>query len=313
MKLNTDIIYYYLLKKHRLEYKKALNPEKELGRPRYYSGINQKPGYLYLLSDEDETVGPGTYMCSRKPRMTDPDATTLFLLSPKEEPCDVYNELQNIYDYFDEWENSCLQIVEKYQDYRSLIRQTYQTFGLSVCLVDNQFAVIASAHEENSPFALFENDSHINLDTVNDIISNPHTQYLETTRGIFDFDYDRNYKLYNFHVGGKYCGRLIMGVKDDGFGDRDELILTKLAEFVELLLQRFGSFHSTSSVQTYLHTFLTSSLAGKVPHSRDINRLYQNTGWSDDHTYMMIYYLPEHRLKKELYPPYLISQVAPAP
>ena len=310
MKLNTDVIYYHLLQKHHLEYKKALTPEEELGRPCYYDGSGNREGFLYLLSEpEEEPIDPGTYLCYKKPAMKDPDATTLFLLSSREDPREVYNELQNIYDYYDEWENSCLQIVEKYQDYRSLVRQTYQCFHLPVCLVDNQFSIVASEHEENSPFALFEDDGQINLDTVNDIISNPHMRNLETTRGIFDFDYDRNYKLYNFRSGGKYCGRLIMGIQDAGFADRDSLILAKLAEFIELLLHRFGSFQFTSSVQTYLHSFLVDSLAGKVPHSREINRLNQNTGWSEEHTYLMVYYLPEHRLKKELYPPYLISQV----
>ena len=324
MKLNADAIYRNLLKKYSFEYVKPLNPEQELGRPRYYdpsqAGMSQegsdpagkagtKGGYLYLLGEEDITVGAGTYLCYHRPKLAEPDSTTLFILSPDVNAQELYNDLQNIYDYYDEWENSCLQIVEKYQDYRTLIQQTYQHFHLPVCLVDNQFTIVASAHEPNSPFSLFEDDVQISLDTVNDIISNPHMRNLETARGIFDFDYDRNYKLYNFRYGGKYCGRLIAGIEDISYSDREGLILSKLAEFVELLLLRFGSFQFTSSVQTHLHSFLTSSLAGKVPHSRDINRLTQNTGWADDHTYMMLYYLPEHRLKKELYPPYLISQV----
>ncbi len=309
MKLNADVLYYHLSQKYDVEYRKGSNSEEELGRPRYYSSEVADSGCLLLLPGSESPVGPGTYLCFQEPDLTVPESATLFLLRPCENSREVYNELQNIYDYYDDWENSCLQIVEKYQDYRSLIRQTYQTFQIPVCLVDNQFTIIASAHEENSPFALFEDEIQINLDTVNDIISNPHMRNLETARGIFDFDYDRNYKLYNFRSGGKYCGRLIMGIQDACFSGRDSLILGKLAEFVELLLQRYGSFQFTSSVQTYLHSFLSDSLAGKVPHSRDINRLSQNTGWSENHTYMMVYFLPEHRLKKELYPPYLVSQV----
>ena len=309
MKLNADILYYHLSRKYDLEYVKGSNSEQELGRPRYFKNESTGSDCLLLLSDSDDPVGPGIYLGWSRPVLTSPEATTLFLLSPGEDSKEIYNELQNIYDYYDEWENSCLQIVEKYQDYRSLIRQTYQSCHVPVCLVDNQFTIIASAHEENSPFALFEDEIQINLDTVNDIISNPHMRNLETARGIFDFDYDRNYKLYNFRSGGKYCGRLIIGIQDARFAGRDSLILGKLAEFVELLLQRYGSFQFTSSVQTYLHSFLSDSLAGKVPHSRDINRLGQNTGWQESHAYLMVYFLPEHRLKKELYPPYLISQV----
>ena len=241
--------------------------------------------------------------------LSDAENSTLFLLSPGEDLRKVYNELQNIYDYYDEWENSCLQIVEKYQDYRNLIRQTYQTFQIPVCLVDNQFTIIASAHEENSPFALFEDEIQINLDTVNDIISNPHMRNLETARGIFDFDYDRNYKLYNFRSGGKYCGRLIMGIQNVRFSGRDSLILGETGRIRGAAAPslRFLPVHLLRP--DLLHSFLSDSLAGKVPHSRDINRLSQNTGWAETHTYLMAYFLPEHRLKKELYPPYLISQV----
>jgi hypothetical protein len=309
MKLNADVLYYHLSQKYRVSYRKGDNSSEELGRPRYHDGGVSPAGCLLLLSGSGSPVGPGTYLGFWEPVLTDPGHTTLFLLPPEEDPREIYNELQNIYDFYDEWENACLQIVEKYQDFRSLIRQTWQSFQVPVCLVDNQFTIVSSAHEENSPFALFEDESQINLDTVNDIISNPHMRNLETARGIFDFDYDRNYKLYNFRSGGKYCGRLIMGIRDARFSGRDSLILGKLAEFVELLLQRYGSFQSTSSVQTYLHSFLADSLAGKVPHSREINRLSQNTGWSENHNYLMVYFLPEHRLKKELYPPYLISQV----
>ena len=212
MKLNADAIYRNLLKKYSFEYVKPLNPEQELGRPRYYdpsqTGMSEegsdqtgkagtKGGYLYLLGEGDTTVGAGTYLCYHRPKLAEPDSTTLFILSPDVNAQELYNDLQNIYDYYDEWENSCLQIVEKYQDYRTLIQQTYQHFHLPVCLVDNQFTIVASAHEPNSPFSLFEDDVQISLDTVNDIISNPHMRNLETARGIFDFDYDRNYKLYN--------------------------------------------------------------------------------------------------------------------
>ena len=102
MKHNTDVIYYHLLQKHHLEYKKALTPEEELGRPRYYDGSGNREGFLYLLSEpEEEPIDPGTYLCYKKPAMKDPDATTLFLLSSREDPREVYNELQNIYDYYD--------------------------------------------------------------------------------------------------------------------------------------------------------------------------------------------------------------------
>ena len=309
MKLNSDIIYFHLSKQHSVLYIPGEGQNPELGRPLYYTGASGQSGHLLLLGSGSPPPLPETFLCFSDNPPQPSGGASLFVLPESENPDVIYNKLQQLYDFYDEWENTCLQIVEKFQDFRNLIRYTYQCFRIPVCLLDNQFNIIASEHEPDTPYALFSDEGQINLDTVNDIISNPHFRNLETARGIFEFDYDKNYLLYNFRSGGKYCGRLVMAAEDANCRGRRSPILEKLAECIEMLLQRFGSFQFTSSVQTYLHSFLSDSLSGKVPHLRDISRLGQNTGWAEEHSYLMVLFLPEHRLKRDLYPPYLISQV----
>ncbi len=309
MKLNSSIIRFHLSEKYNLRYLPGQAPADSLGRPLYFSGASGQSGHLLLLRGEEIPSLPETFLCFSDQPVRKSEQASLFLLPRQLDQDALYNELQQLYDFYDEWENTCLQIVEKFQDFRNLIRYTYQCFRIPLCLLDNQFNIIASEHESESPYALFADEGQINLDTVNDMISNPHFRDLETARGIFEFDYDKNYLLYNFRSGGKYCGRLVMAADAPEARERLSPVLEKLADCVEILLQRFGSFQFTSSVQTYLHSFLSDSLAGKVPHLRDISRLGQNTGWSEDHSYLMLLFLPEHRLKRDLYPPYLISQV----
>ena len=307
MKLNSSIIRFHLSEKYNLRYLPGQAPADSLGRPLYFSGASGQSGHLLLLRGEEIPSLPETFLCFSDQPVRKSEQASLFLLPRQLDQDALYNELQQLYDFYDEWENTCLQIVEKFQDFRNLIRYTYQCFRIPLCLLDNQFNIIASEHEPESPYALFADEGQINLDTVNDMISNPHFRDLETARGIFEFDYDKNYLLYNFRSGGKYCGRLVMAADAPEARERLSPVLEKLADCVEILLQRFGSFQFTSSVQTYLHSFLSDSLAGKVPHLRDISRLGQNTGWSEDHSYLMLLFLPEHRLKRDLYPPYLIS------
>ena len=309
MKLNSDIVNFYLAKKHPVRYIPGQNSAGELGRPLYYHRGTGQTAHLLFLREPEIPDFPETFLCFSDTPVRAPKSASVFVLPERTDREAVYNELQELYDHYDEWETACLQIVEKYQDFRSLIRCTYQYFQIPLCLLDNQFNIIATEHEPDSPYALFSDEGQINLDTVNDIISNPHFRDLETRAGVFEFDYDCNYLLYNFRSGGRYSGRLIMAADSAEYPGRCKRILEKLAEHIDMLLQRFGSFQFTSSIQTYLHAFLSDSLAGKIPHLREVNRLMQNTGWAEEHAYMMVLFLPEHRLKRDLYPPYLVSQV----
>ena len=309
MKLNSDIINYHFARKYPIQYIPGSGSESELGRPLYYHPGTKQTAHLLLLREPVIPDLPGTFLCFSDGPVRPSSRASVFVFPEQADREDVYNALQELYDYYDEWENTCMQIVEKFQDFRSLIRCTYQYFRIPLCLLDNQFNIIASEHTPDSPYALFSDAGQINLDTVNDIISNPHFRDLETRGGVFEFDYDRNYLLYNFRFGGRYCGRLVMAADPPRHPDGRKLILERLAEVVQILLQRFGSFQFTSSVQTFLHSFLSDSLAGKIPHTREIHRLMQNTGWQEEHSYLMVLFLPEHRLKRDLYPPYLVSQV----
>ena len=171
-----------------------------------------------------------------------------------------------------------------------------------------QFYINASEHEPDTPYALFSDEGQINLDTVNDIISNPHFRNLETARGIFEFDYDKNYLLYNFRSGGKYCGRWLwrprMPTAADGAAPSGKA----------------GGMHRNASPAVRLlpvhllrpdvsALFSLRQPVRKGSPSPGHQPAGQNTGWAEEHSYLMVLFLPEHRLKRDLYPPYLISQV----
>ncbi|MCQ2508908.1 MAG: helix-turn-helix domain-containing protein [Lachnospiraceae bacterium] len=309
MKLNADTIYHHLKDKFELDYIRTKERQQELGRPRYYAKRKHSGNYLWLALDHSGVLPEGTYICNKMPVLSNPDKTTLFLIKEDTDEAALYNNLQEIYDFYDDWANTCMQNVEDFQDFRSLINTTFQMLHTPLCLMDNQFTVVAQAQHTQSSYMLFGENGQLSIDTVNDLISNPHLRHLDTTRGELDFDYDQNYKLYNFYYHERYSGRLIMGLSDNDYSERESLILNQLAEYIEYLLRRFGSFHSTSNAQNLLRNFLNDSLGGRVPQPQDLLRLQQNTGWSEEHDYMIISFLPEHRLKKELYPPYLISQI----
>ena len=308
MKLNNNILYYHLSQTYRLAFVSTDDSSYDIGRPRLYRK-KPIPGCLCLVEPGVKELPGGTYLCFDRPKLLHPESTACFYLPEGTDSGSVYNQVQEIFDLYDDWENSCLQALEKYSDYRSLIRLTYEMLHVPVCLFDNQFAVIAAAYDEDKSYALFSEDREQYMETVDDLIANPHLRNLELQEGVFDFDYDRNYKLYNFYYGEQYCGRLAVAVDDTEFSQRCQLIAEHLAEFIELLLNRFGTFQFVSSAQTQLHRFLSESMSGKTPSSGELTALFQNTGWAEGNQYLMIWFLPEHRLKKTLYAPYLISQI----
>ena len=311
MYLNPDILYYHLSAGHHVEYIRAKHPAAELKRPLYFSPAVQENDHLIFFKDLDCLPEEGTYLCFQMPLLP-PKASEISILLIKDDadPDIVYNEVQSIFDLYDEWEDDCQRSLVRNQSFQHLLQVTYHHFPYPVCLTDDQFSVVATVHEENCSFSMFEDDTILSAEIVNHLISNPHIRGLEMLEGVIDFDYDENYKLYNFITSGTYRGRLIMGIRNDRDHAVAELILSHLADFVEVLLARFGSFQiSSGSVQSQLHTFLTEQLSGIAASADKMNRLTSITGWSETAPYMMIYFLPEHRLKRELYPPYLVSMI----
>ena len=235
MKLNSDIINYHFARKYPIQYIPGSGSESELGRPLYYHPGTKQTAHLLLLRKPDVPDLPGTFLCfSDGPVRPSPQAS-VFVFPEQADREDVYNALQELYDYYDEWENTCMQIVEKFQDFRSLIRCTYQYFRIPLCLLDNQFNIIASEHEPDSPYALFSDAGQINLDTVNDIISNPHFRNLETRGGESLNSTTTGIICCTISVsGGRYCGAPGHGGRGSPPASRtaDSRILERLAELV---------------------------------------------------------------------------------
>ncbi len=310
MKLYLDIISDMLSPSFFLTYRANPSGEKELGRPRYYEGPDSPEGYLYFLTNHgDGPVGSGSYICWEAPNMSRPRNTSYIILPRELNLFRIYNQLQSIYDLFDEWENECLQVIDRYQDYRTLIRKTWSFFQLPILLIDNQFKIIAIAHDPGTTLSLFENDDHLLPEVMEDMISNPRHRDLETKEGVCTLEMDSTYLVYNLIDNGEYHGRLILGQPRQNYLARNSRILEKLAYFTTILLHRYGSLRVGSAAQNTLHSFFSDSLKGTVPSSQEIGELEQSTGWTESQNYLIAVFLPEHRLKKELYPPYLISQM----
>ena len=296
-------------------YAGSLPVSREVGRPHFYdrgeasAAQTEQQNHLWFTDDLSAPLPKGTFLCIGEPRLRYPEETGVLVFPEGTSLTALFNMIQSLFDVYDDWEASSLAAISRFQDYRSLIRVTWDHFHLPVLLTDSQFKIIATAHEENSPFALFESDDSLPSEMIDDLISNPRFRNLEYRSGILLLDLDMNYKARNFQHGGKYCGRLIMGIPEDSLPLQKDFLLEKLAEYTEFLLQKFGSLRIGTSIQNYLHSFLSECLKGSRPGHRELNYLEQNTNWTDEQTYLCAVFLPEHRLKKELYPPYLIAQI----
>ncbi len=309
MKLTIDLLAEALSHSYTFTRQGMLPGDHEIGRPHYYRGNTGTQDHLWIVDDPHVSVQNGVFICTAPPVLRHPENTLCLVFSSQNSLSALFNDIQSLYDMYDEWETGCLAAITRYQDYRSLIRFTWEQFQLPLLLADSQFKIIATAHEGNSPFALFESDDSLPSEMIDDLISNPRFRNLEYRSGVILLDLDMNYLARNFQYGGKYCGRLIMGIPERSDPVRNTFVLERLADFTEILLQKFGSLRIGTSIQNYLHSFLSECLKGSAPGHRELNYLEQNTEWTDDQTYLTAVFLPEHRLKKELYPPYLIAQI----
>lgn len=281
----------------------------EVGRPQFFRENRKTNDSLLIAAEPLRSVREGVYICKSLPAIRRAESVCCLVFPEETSFEDLFNDIQALFDRYDDWETNCLVAINRYQDYRSLIRVTREQFGCPLLLIDSQFKIIATAHEDNSSFSLFESDEALPTEMVDDLISNPRFRHLENRSGVSLLDLDSNYLMRNFQYGGKYCGRLIMGITEDAPPVQSSFLMERLGDFTEFLLQRFGSLRIGTSIQNYLHSFLSECLKGSVPGHRELNYLEQNTDWVDEQMYLMAVFLPEHRLKKELYPPYLIAQI----
>lgn len=315
MKLSMDILYDQLSGKYRLNYARKCSEDSFLQCVRFFDDSPLRQDRIYVIPagfqpQNTQDMKNGFFISIGEPVFEHWKIPfDLLILEDLVSDHDLFNEIQEIFAFYQDWEDESQDIISNCKDYQELISCAYQYFRIPICLVDNMFQIIANETGNISRYEQYVDNGHITIDVMNELISNPDFSEIETREDIFEYETDANYYCKNFKIQDTFAGRLLVLCAEDAFRPQSYFLIRQLTHYIESMLKMIGSFKVFNSEQNQMYSFLTDSLDRKPYPEAQINRIYQNQGWSLRHRYVLIQFLPEHRYQKTLYAPYLISQL----
>ena len=174
MKLTAQLIYDRLRALYDVEYACSHDKNTTVTRPVFYDG-GCTPGHICIVPPEiaPDAFAPGTYIMTGTPSsaVTAPNIELLILHS-RVSPNRLLNELQEMFDYYDAWEEELDRLIIENAGYPAIIQCTAQYLGCPMSLVDAGFSVIAIASQDADIFT--DADNKVSDFIVSAYITDPH-------------------------------------------------------------------------------------------------------------------------------------------
>ena len=246
MKLNADIIYNGLSRHFQCEMHGPRLTELTLGRAEFYldgetSFVKDR---LYLASIDHLPkrphiqkgsmlicIGDGFTLNYYKERMT------VLVIRKKQDFFTVYQILQNIYDQYDNWENTLYRDLAKDYDIQALISDSADIFNKPIYVLDSNIKIVASTSRENEDWNITDSGS-LNFDSMG--------KYLSASDLMFDRKNAMRIDLYGvktlcvnlFNKNDQYEGCLCINSRNTGFVDGEDKLAEYLASMIEIAIER---------------------------------------------------------------------------
>ena len=272
-----------------------------LGRPLFYlPGGCVERGRLYLteraedaLCQEDICV---VYLRGSAPSKS--GGSSICLAEGVEE---VFNQIQEIWDRFDRWEEQMECSVLEHGDLPRMLQLSREVLGNPLLVMGMDFSLVAQAGEEELPpeqrmFGRGEDS----MELFNALQQDELYNQMQENREPF---------LYPAHIVGwrswninllqeeQPVYRLVLIEHDRPLRAGDSWLLSRLAPYVSCLLEREQSAQqSSSSLREVFSQILTDRTADYVEMSQKLSRL----GWEAEHSYFCLVFKVTHLDQKNL-------------
>lgn len=318
MKLNVDIILYYLLKKFSLEYYKNNEFTVLLRRPMYFESKSNCYERVIIIDKETFTMIPHSvqnvvFICIDQPIKTFSTLKSdLIVINTNCTKEIVFNYLQEIFDLFEDWDNELKEICYNERGFSDLIESCDKILTNPLCLIDSEFSYVAYSKELSKRRGYIQKfvdeNNKIPLDSVNEMISDPKYHELENKSEVFEFTAGEHIICKNiFDENQQYVGRITMNSPTDI--SYVSAIFTHLATYIEMLYQKFGSFHTGLLSSNNWHELLLNGLNQIYIADDYIHRTIVESKWSPTDEYLLIQFFSNHKHDKTLHAQYLCPQL----
>lgn len=314
MKLTAKLIFDRLSEHFNVRYTVSNNSNTVIGRPVFFQNNCDIAGHLCIVSPQNApfaTLDNGVFISVG-------DLLPSFALESIElltVPFDtglsaLFNCLQDIFDYYDAWENELTEIIEKDKGYTEIVECATKYLKCPISIVDDDFTIIAFSDNLGGDFRDIVDQNKISASIMNDIISDPQFSKGLHNYDVFEFNVGGELFLsYNFKKESKYQGRVTLYYKEILSKDAYKFLLRFLAQKIEIMLRKFGFFLIQKQIFSSLREILTGCLRNMPPEKQYIEYKLNENGWSYYDEYMLIRLQPEFRHEWQLHATYLIPLI----
>lgn len=320
MKLTFNEIYYHLKKLFSIR-RISCNPKKILvEKPLYYQEGENLSGHIVLVENKkfekialkSPALKDCVFICFGEVDTifcrTDRD---LIILDKEVEREEVFNRLQEIFFYFEKFEKSVIDVFMENLDFTHLMGCCEKIFETPVALTDEKFVYVAAV-DRDGYFVPFKNSQNaLDLKFVSEFICDFSYENTIKLKGVYSYSLEQGtYLCKNIFFEGTYVGKLTalsssFPLKNDYHKDLLEL----LADYVEKMYARYGSFNQSDVSMDELHRVMKQCLDGKSCPEKKWDSAFENVGWKKGEHFCLIELRSKCRRDRELFERYLCPEM----
>lgn len=321
MKLTFYEIQYHLIKKYNAR-RISCNPVKiTVGRPVYYQEGRDSSGHAVLIENRELMSLEGDsplwkdciFLCFGEVHdMFCRMDTDLLVLDENLCREEVLNDLQDIFQCFEEVEQSLLEVFLENGDFKELMCCFEPVLETPVALIDGNFSYVAYSDREDRFRKNFMNESNsLPLPLAGQLITDVSFGRSIALKGLYSYTLEQvNFLCKNLFYDGGFIGKLIaMSSTSPLDNEYHRDLLVTMSDYVERLYVRYGSFHMAEHSLDTLHKLMEIKLKGEpCPESRWRQAL-EDVLWKEEDVFSLIQMRPGYVHEKSLYETYLRPEI----
>lgn len=296
MQLTSILLYQNLKKQFHIADYRLLSKEQPLARPFFYESGMPKNNHIYLtdailpldvFSSMPEDVV--LIICQKNPgSFLPPGRFSCILLSCDTSVIHVFNCIQSIFDYYEEWEQTLISICHQGGSLTDLLDASRDVFKNPLRITGTDFSLAAHSGLLELPdeYQIFK-DATRRIEYINAFLQDESCRISPDSKMPVLFPaYITGHRSLNINLFLEERAEYHLSVIEhqNDFSDADWYLITVLAHHAEYILHRMHS--ESSSKSTTLQSIFQSILSDRTADYMNISHLLTAVGWKPEDCYL---------------------------
>ena len=297
MQLTSILLYENLKKKFHIAEYRLLSKNQPLARPFFYEADRGlQSNHIYLTTEildlelfhsmpEDVIF----VICQKSETSVLPKGKfSCILLSSDTSAIHVFNFIQSIFDYYEEWEKQLVSICQQDGSLTDLLDASRKVFQNPLRITDMDFSLTAQSGLSQIPeeFDIFQ-DSARRMEYLNAFLQDESCQTSpEETAPVLFPEYISGHRSLNINLFLENQAKYHLSIIEceSSLSESDWYLITILAHHAEYIVHRMHS--ESSSRSTTLQSIFQSVLSDRTADYMNISHLLEHVEWLPEHTYL---------------------------